>query len=215
MGQTKIFSSLLSPIPGEMPCGKYLRYTEVYDQIREARREEDDKLPQGIWKIDTKRADWEKVSQLCQTALIHQTKDLQIAAWLTEAWLHLEGLTGLAKGLKLITQLTQKFWKDIHPQLDKENAELRIIPYEWMNSKLSVAIQTIMISLPNDKSAHAYRFLDYIDANRPSPNQKAQSSSISDTKPSSEIISLSIKETSTHFYQSLEENCIKAKIGKK
>ncbi|KAB2831846.1 MAG: type VI secretion system protein TssA, partial [Caedimonadaceae bacterium] len=80
MGQTKIFSPLLNSIPGEMPCGKYLRYTEVYDQIREARREEDDKLPQGIWKIDIKRADWEKVSQLCQTALIHQTKDLQIAA---------------------------------------------------------------------------------------------------------------------------------------
>lgn len=208
MGQTKVSSLLLNPIPGEMPCGKYLRYTEVYDQIREARREEDDKLPQGIWKIDIKRADWEKVSQLCQAALIYQTKDLQIAAWLTEAWLHLEGLAGLAKGLKLITQLTQKFWKDIHPQLEKENAELRIIPYEWMNSKLSIAVQTVMISLPNDKSGYGYRFLDYTEANRLNSNQKTQPSSTSDTKSSSAVISLNIKETPTYFYQSLEENCI-------
>lgn len=208
MEPTKFSPSLLTPIPEEIPCGKYLRYTEVYDQIREARREENDKLPQGVWKIDVKRADWEKVSQLCQTALIHKTKDLQIAAWLTEAWLHLEGLAGLAKGLKLITQLTQKFWQDIHPQLSKENNEFRIIPYEWMNAKLSMAIQTIMISLPNNKSGHAYRFLDYVDANRLNPNQRTQDSSGSDTKPSSAAISLSIKETPTHFYQSLEENCI-------
>lgn len=207
MIQSKISSPLLNPIPGKIPCGKYLRYTEVYDQIREARREEDDKLPQGIWKIDVKRADWEKVSQLCQTALIHQTKDLQIAAWLTEAWLHLEGLAGLAKGLKLITQLTQKFWKNIHPQLDNENAEFRIILYEWMNSKLSVAIQTIMISLPNDKSGHAYRFLDYADANRLTSNQKTQPSSDTGTKPSSATISLSIEGTPTSFYHTLEENC--------
>lgn len=207
MVQNKVSSPLLNPIPGKMPCGKYLRYTEVYDQIREARREESDKLPQGVWKIDVKRADWEKVSQLCQTALIQQTKDLQIAAWLTEAWLHLEGLAGLAKGLKLITQLTQKFWKNIHPQFDNENAEFRIIPYEWMNSKLSMAIQTIMITLPNDKSGHAYRFLDYTDANRPTSNQKTQPSSDTDTKPSSATISLSIKATPTSFYHSLEENC--------
>ncbi|MBX9785771.1 MAG: type VI secretion system protein TssA [Alphaproteobacteria bacterium] len=209
MAQTNVSSSLLNPIPGDMPCGKYLRYTEFYDQIREARREEDDKLPQGVWKVDVKRADWEKVSQLCQMVLIHQTKDLQIAAWLTEAWLHLEGLAGLAKGLNLITQLTQKFWENIHPQLDKENAESRIIPYEWMNSKLSVAIQTIMISLPNEKSRHTYRFLDYTDANRLNPNKKIQplSSPDVDTKPSSATISLSIKETPTYFYQNLEENC--------
>ncbi|MBY0272265.1 MAG: type VI secretion system protein TssA [Alphaproteobacteria bacterium] len=206
MVQIKVSSPLLTPISGKMPCGKYLRYTEIYDQIREARREEDDKLPQGIWKIDVKRADWEKVSQLCQMALMHKTKDLQIAAWLTEAWLHLEGVTGLAKGLKLITQLTQKFWKDIHPQLDNENTEFRIIPYEWMNSKLSIGIQTIMISLPNDKSRHAYRFLDYTDANLLTANQKTQSP-FDNTRPSSATISLSIKETPTHFYHSLEKSC--------
>ncbi|KAB2833718.1 MAG: hypothetical protein F9K49_06220 [Caedimonadaceae bacterium] len=71
-----------------------------------------------------------------------------------------------------------------------------------------MAIPKIMISLPNDKSSHVYRFLDYTEANRPSSNKKTQSSSTSDTKPSSELISLSIKKTSTHFYQSLEESCI-------
>lgn len=204
--QSKTVPPLLNPIPGKLPCGKYLRYTEIYDHIREARREEDDNLPQGVWKTEVKKADWEKVSQICQAALIHQTKDLQIAAWLTEAWLHLEGLPGLAKGLKLITQLTQKFWKNIHPQVSQKNPDLRTNPYEWMNSKLSKSIQTIMISLPSDKSGHAYRFLDYTDANRPRAGKNA-SSSEPDSKPSSAIISLSIKETPSSFYYSLEESC--------
>lgn len=207
MVETKTASPLLNPIPGKLPCGKYLRYTEIYDHIREARREEDDNLPQGVWRIEVKKADWEKVSQLCQATLIHQTKDLQIAAWLAEAWLHLEGLPGLVKGLKLITQLTQKFWKNIHPQLSQENPELRINPYEWMNSKLSKSIQTIMISMPNDKSGHAYRFLDYTDANRPRAGKNA-SSSEPDFKPSSAAISLSIKETPSSFYHNLDESCI-------
>ena len=34
--------NLLNPIPGENPSGEDLRYAPIYDQIKEARREEEE-----------------------------------------------------------------------------------------------------------------------------------------------------------------------------
>ena len=79
---------LLQPIAGENPAGESLRYEGTYDRIAEARREDDPKLSQGIYKSAHKRADWVTVSGVCIEALTTRTKDLQIAGWLLEAWLH-------------------------------------------------------------------------------------------------------------------------------
>src|SRR3989338_330384 len=206
---------LLEPIRGDNPSGKFLRYTETYDYIREARRKENDKLPQGVWKIAVKRADWERVSYLCQDALIHQTKDLQIAAWLTEAWLNLEGLTGLLKGLELVSELTKKFWKQIYPQMARENCELRIIPYEWMDSKLSKDLLNVIISAPSDKSKPSYTYIDYTKSNLSQPLPKPSSSQTNhafDTEAtfSRDTILLSMQQTPLPFYSDMEKGCSQA-----
>jgi type VI secretion system protein ImpA len=80
------------------PAGRDLRYEGLYDRVREARREDDASLPQGIWKAPLKRADWAEVSTLCEQALTHESKDLQLAAWLLEAWLAVHGFRGLSWG---------------------------------------------------------------------------------------------------------------------
>ena len=208
-------SLLLEPIPGKNPCGDPLRYTEVYDQIRDARREDDEKLPQGVWKTEIKKADWEQVDHLCQEALKNRSKDLQIAAWLTEAWLHLEGIGGLARGLDLILGLSKTFWTGIHPQMNEGGYELRIVPYEWINTRLSEDSPCAVISAPSDRTALPYRLLDFTEANRlelsakRSPAQGA--SQPPETKqPSLAKISLSIDQTSTAFYRYMDENCMLA-----
>jgi len=205
-------SLLLEPIPGKTPCGEPLRYTEVYDQIREARREEDEKLPQGVWKSEIKKADWEHVDHVCQETLKHRSKDLQIAAWLTEAWLHHEGIGGLARGLDLILGLTKTFWAEIYPQMNEGGYELRIVPYEWINTRLSEDSPCVLISAPSDRTALPYRLLDFSEANRlelsvkRSPAQGADPSS--DTRqPSLAKISLSIDQTPTAFYRYMDESC--------
>ena len=202
---------LLLPIPGNKPCGEFLRYTEAYDHIREARREENDKLPQGVWKIELKRADWDRVSSLCQEALIHQSKDLQIVAWLTEAWLHLDGIPGLTKGLRLTCELTKKFWKDLHPKMLKGTYELRIIPYEWMDTKLSNSLQYVQIAAPSDKANPSFTYIDYTRANRPKPPSQQTTSSTSepeaDASLSPDKLLLSIKQTPRSFYQEMGKNC--------
>ena len=84
MNQTIDIDAIMSPIPGENPAGEDLRYTSVYDEIKEARRA-DDELDRGDWKFEIKTADWDRAIALCVDALTQKTKDLQIGAWLTEA----------------------------------------------------------------------------------------------------------------------------------
>ena len=76
---------LLNPIPGENPSGANLRYERVYDQIKEARTEDDESIPTGAWQRTVKKADFVLVIKLAGEALATKSKDLQLAAWLTEA----------------------------------------------------------------------------------------------------------------------------------
>lgn len=203
---------LLDPIPGKDPCGESLRYTEIYDQVRETRREEDESLPQGVWKTEIKKADWDRVATLCQDALKTRSKDLQLVAWLTEAWLHLEGIAGLARGLELLLALTQNFWEEIHPQMNKGEYQLRLVPYEWINTRLSEDSKCVLISMPTDHAALPYRFLDYNEANRLEILAKRQPPQGVAIPPQEKQltpakVSLSIDQTPTAFYRYMDESC--------
>ena len=99
---------ILAPIPGDNPSGENLRYTSVYDDIKEARRA-DDLLDQGDWQHEVKTADWNAVFTLAATALTTRTKDLQIAAWLMEALTVTKGFEGVSQGLDIIIQLMDRF----------------------------------------------------------------------------------------------------------
>ena len=71
---------LLTPLSEGDGVGKYLRYDPLYDQIKDARREDDVTLSQGIWQTEIKRADWPLVETLCLDALTTKTKDLDFRA---------------------------------------------------------------------------------------------------------------------------------------
>lgn len=201
-------SLFLDPIPGETPCGESLRYTDMYDKIREARREDDEKLPQGVWKTEIKKANWEQVSHLCQEALKTRSKDLQVAAWLTDAWLHLEGAGGLARGLELVLMLTRSFWDNLYPQIHKDGFELRIVPYEWINAKLSEEALYVPISMPSDRASHSFTLLDYNEASRLELASKTKRGQQTDEQRISLAkVSLSIDQTPTAFYRYMNESC--------
>src|ERR1039458_1690319 len=106
--------NLLNPIPGENPSGQDLRYAPIYDQIKEARRAEDDSA-QGEWVRDVKKADFPLVIKLSTDALATKSKDLQIAAWLTEALVRGEGFAGLKQGVQLLQDLTSTFRSETLP----------------------------------------------------------------------------------------------------
>ena len=136
---------ILNPIPGDNPSGVSLRYAPIYDQIKEARREDDD-VPQGDWQIEIKKADWVLVTKLASEALATKSKDLQIAAWLTEAIMRREGFAGLQAGLVLLRGLIENFWDTLYPELEDGDAELRAAPLDWVGSRLEKPIKNVALT---------------------------------------------------------------------
>ena len=136
---------LLNPIPGENPSGVSLRYAPVYDKIKEARREEDD-APQGEWARERKVADWKQVIKLAGESLATKSKDLQLAAWLTEAMVRTEGFAGLLASLKLCQGLVENFWDTLYPELEDGDAEMRAAPLDWIGSRLDQACRQVPVT---------------------------------------------------------------------
>jgi type VI secretion system protein ImpA len=138
---------LLASIPGDSPSGEDLRYTQVYDDIKEARRA-DDALDMGDWQRDIKTSDWDKVIRLSLEALGSKSKDLQIAVWLTEALSMRFGFGGLGKGMAIINGFLERFWDTLYPEMDGEDLDYRIAPLEFLNDKLSSSISLVPLTEP-------------------------------------------------------------------
>jgi type VI secretion system protein ImpA len=138
--------ALLQPISEEDPGGQDIRYEPIYSEIKQARVEEED-LPTGAWSRERKTADWPLVVKLSTQALATKSKDLQIAAWLTEGMLNREGLPGLAQSLDLIRKLLEEFWDHLHPRLEEEDdLEFRAAPLDWVGQYLSPTVRLTPIN---------------------------------------------------------------------
>jgi type VI secretion system protein ImpA len=200
---TRIVEQVLQPIPGEHPSGASLRYEGAYDRIAEARREDDPSLTQGIWKSALKQADWTEVEKLCIEALATRTKDLQIAAWLLEAWLHLYEFEGVKDGLDVLRELVERFWADLHPQVVDGDLEFRIAPITWINEKLSIQLKLLPITSPHSDDVAEYGWSDWENACRTEvndPKLRPAAVNASPAKLTPEEFQKSVMFTPTAFF---------------
>jgi type VI secretion system protein ImpA len=148
--------AILAPIPGDSPAGTDLRYDPVYEQIREARRAED---PLAAAGGEPKQPAWGQVRDLAVEALAAKSKDLQIAAWLTEALIHTEGFEGFAAGLRVLTGLLDGYWETLYPAAPEGDLEYRVGPLEFLNEKLWVVLKGIPVTDP--QVSDGYSLLKY------------------------------------------------------
>jgi type VI secretion system protein ImpA len=133
-------NDLLNPIPGENPAGENLRYAPVYDKIKEARRQDDD-APQGEWTRERKVADYPLTIKLISESLATKSKDLQLTAWLAEATLIREGVSGLREVLDLARGFLENFWEGLYPELEDGDAEFRAAPLQWIGDRLEIPLK--------------------------------------------------------------------------
>ncbi|MFO0575164.1 MAG: type VI secretion system protein TssA [Polyangia bacterium] len=160
-------TALLLPISEDKPAGEWLRYEPLYLKVQEARRADDESLPQGIWKTAPKRADPHEVARLCQSALREQSKDLQLAAWLCEAWARLHGPRGLCVGLLLLCELCARFWDSLYPVLDEDgDASYRLAPIESLDRALTLYIKLLPITEPSLGQDRTLTYADWERAQR-------------------------------------------------
>ncbi len=166
---------LLSPISAHKPAGDDLRYEGTYDLIADLRREDDRSLDQGVWKADLKRADWPRIAQVCLLAIESRSKDIQIAAWLLEAWTHLHGFAGLREGLHLVAELCDTYWDELHPAIRDGDLEYRLAPIVWIEEKVTVLVKLLPITAPTSDELRPYTLADWELASRqPRPDARDQ-----------------------------------------
>ncbi len=124
--------ALLAAVPGPSPCGDDLSFSADFDVIQEMRRADDPTLDQGEWVTALKSADWSGVAAHCEQLLGQRTKDLRVAAWLTDARARTRGYAGLADGLTLCRRLCESFWDELHPRIDEDDGEQRGGSLRWL-----------------------------------------------------------------------------------
>lgn len=152
--------AIFQPISEENPSGENMRYSGLYDEISEARRA-DLVVAQGDWQTDLKIADFRKVVELAVPALTSQTKDLQIAGYLTEALVKQYQFVGLRDSLKLMSGLQEHFWETLFPEIDEGDMEGRANAVAFMDTQTSYAIKEAKITQGN-----SYNLLDWEDSKR-------------------------------------------------
>jgi type VI secretion system ImpA family protein len=151
----------LRPIAEDNPVGQDIRYEDEYFELEEARRADEDSSSQRDWQRERKVADWHKVSSLGQELLVEKSKDLQVAAWVTEALFHLHGMAGWKSGIDLVRGLQGRFWDRAHPA--EGDLELRRGVYEFLDEERIFSILARMIPVTQVRGAQelSYSLLKY------------------------------------------------------
>ena len=158
---------LSEPFEGDFPAGTWLRFDSVFDEVKRARMSESDYLPQGIWQRETKRANWSQSLELSFGVLCTRSKDLQFAAWLTEALSHLHGVRGTIKGVELIDRLTSKLWVDLYPNLDDdEDFTSRMLVLEWLDRTLPEAMDMVNVTSTGTELVHDFSLRQWQEIKR-------------------------------------------------
>jgi type VI secretion system protein ImpA len=207
---------LLKPISPEQPSGADLRYAPVTSEIKEARRQEDD-ISQGVWTHPVKTADYIQSLKLCTQVLTKRSKDLQIAAWLTEALLAREGFPGLLDGLHLIRRLLEDFWDTIHPQIDEDgDLEMRATPLRWVGFQLDTLVRSVPLTQQGIgwlRYKESRTVPSQEEANINSEKSRVRSELLAEGRLAPEVWEKAFQESSRQFYEKLSQeltNCIES-----
>jgi type VI secretion system protein ImpA len=129
-----VVADLLQPLDGDAPAGHDLRHDvtpgSVYFRLRDARssaRAEERSADNDPAATESGSRHWTAVRALAVTALSHDTKDIEIAAWLTESLVRSHGLAGLTVGAQLLRGLLDAFWeRGLLPELDEDGVDARL-----------------------------------------------------------------------------------------
>ncbi|RDU95048.1 type VI secretion system protein TssA [Trinickia dinghuensis] len=196
-------SPLIAPLEGASPCGEDLLFSSDFDAIQHARRFDDPSLDQGEWITEIKEADWGFVIERCSMLLKTQTKDLRLAAWLSEALAMKQGVVGLSQGYVLLSALAERYWDSVHPLPEGDDTEYRLGNVSWLVGRTAQLLREVPLT---QSSGGEFSGLDWevathvAQAVRRDPDHADE---LSRGKPSLEQIEAAKRATPPAFYKTL------------
>jgi type VI secretion system protein ImpA len=158
---------LLAPLSDDAPVGENLRldsspaaaYYSLKDKRSTARAAE------RRAEIDASSsafpAEWQQVLAISTELLTTRSKDLEVAAWLTEALVRVNGFAGLRDGFALCRGLVDRYWDTFWSlEDDEEGAATRVAPLAGLNGvgtegTLLQPIRKVPVALSQEGAAYA------------------------------------------------------------
>ncbi len=136
MGDTPAVNldEFLAEIPGDSPSGSPVPFA-VKNELEEARKEIDPNdydANDPARPPEAKTADWAMIASLAERTLKETSKDLLVAARLTEALTRLRGFSGLADGLAVMRGMVDQCWDRMYPEIEDGDLEVRAGPFHWL-----------------------------------------------------------------------------------
>jgi type VI secretion system protein ImpA len=160
------FDALLTPVEGDNPAGadlrdnpsptsKYFAAKDARSAARAAERGADVEQEQGGLLPE-----WRKILELAPEIIATESKDLEIAAWLTEAMLRAHGYAGARDGFRLMRGLVENFWDNLYPKPEDGIGD-RVAPVAGLNGEgadgtLIQPIRKVEITEGRDPGPYAY-----------------------------------------------------------
>jgi type VI secretion system protein ImpA len=205
--------ALLKPISEERPTGIDVREDEspnsLYYQLKDARSsaraEERGSVGKPADEINVASEHWKKIQELAPRLLTEQTKDLEVAAWYTEALIRKFGIVGLRDGLELLNGLIETYWDNLHPFDEEDTIEFRIAPVAGLFGSNSAGtlpqqINRIAITDPNNEPFfEAWQYQQAVSLAK-APDAKTRNKRIESGVPTLDKIESAAKKTKNSFY---------------
>jgi type VI secretion system protein ImpA len=166
--------ALLAPIRGDLPQGidvredfsaqsPYGRLRDARSNARDAEKQAESPDPNGPPAPDPAPL-WRGLRDLGLKVLAEQTKDLEIAAWLAEAFVRSHGLGGLAACSRLIGGLAETYWDGVYPLPDEYGLETRVAPITGLNgqggggSLMAPLLKLVLYTRPDGQVLPLYQY---------------------------------------------------------
>jgi type VI secretion system protein ImpA len=198
-----LLEQLLLPISAAEPAGRWMRYEPSFSELNRLREEDDPNLPMGDWERPLQKANWATVAEASIQLLEKDSKDFQVAAWLTDAWIRTHSWQGLCAGLQLLNGIAERFWRAAWPALDDDNADRRLAPFIWMNNNLPRTIRLSTVLLPASlQREQALRLVDW-DTAPLIDGAKAESKDSSPPRSSRRALREQVRASDGAFLQSI------------
>lgn len=111
--------ALLAELAADAPCGENLEYDPAFVALeRDIQGKPESQYGDTI--IAAEPPDWKAIRKAA-LELSERTRDLRVAMYLLRAALNMDGIAGFTDGLALVHGLIEKFWDNVHPQLDPDD----------------------------------------------------------------------------------------------
>jgi type VI secretion system protein ImpA len=207
---------LCSALAGDQPTGLDPRsdtspkspYYAAKD-ARNAARAVERKITAG--STDVSPPNWGPVRDLSVKILAEQAKDLEIATYLIEALVRMQGFAGLRDGFRLARGLVEQFWEALYPLPDEDGLETRVAPLTGLNgadAEGTLIGPIARVPITEGSNAGPYAFCDYQQAVAINQitSEAAREAKLKQGGVAMEMIERAAQETSAPFFINLMED---------